>query len=475
MNPETRRTLVAWLVIVACAVAVIADQRGSDAAVGSEKISVRVAMRPDQRVFLRMADAFAAPDADPMVKSQLSGIEAQLQPVDPERPGDAVGQAVVLARIGELDAARELVESLHASIADGRVEAEPREREAVEAAVTAIAACASPSADALSDAQAEVLAETLGEGGHALVAMARGDRDALGARSLVGAGAMLVLALIAVAAIGLGLGGLAAIGVFAVLAGLGRVRGAGPPAVGRASVHAEVFAAWMVSYFAANRGIGWAVDRIEAWGMPRPSTEAMLALTLVVDAAALAFALWWGTRRGLTWRTLRAQVGLTPPRASDVLWGVVTYAMGIVFLAVGIGLALVLSALFGEGGFGGVSHPIQGLIADGSALGVFLSFVLAAVAAPIGEEIAFRGALYRNLRDTFGRTAPFVGALVATVAGSMLFAAIHPQGFIFIPVLGGLAVAFCISREWTGSINPAIVAHAINNAVMVGLNVVLLR
>jgi len=42
-------------------------------------------------------------------------------------------------------------------------------------------------------------------------------------------------------------------------------------------------------------------------------------------------------------------------------------------------------------------------------------------------------------------------------------------------VLGGLAVAFCISREWTGSINPAIVAHAINNAVMVGLNVVLLR
>ncbi|MFM8873567.1 MAG: lysostaphin resistance A-like protein, partial [Phycisphaerales bacterium] len=299
--------------------------------------------------------------------------------------------------------------------------------------------------------------------------------DALGARSLVGAGAMLVLALIAVAGIGLGLAGLAAIAVFAVLAALGRVRGAGPPAVGRASVHAEVFAAWMVSYFAVNRGIGWAVDRVEALGMPRPSTEAMLALTLVVDAAALAFALWWGTRRGLTWRTLRAQVGLTPPRVSDVLWGVVTYAMGIVFLAVGIGLALILSALFGEGGFGGVSHPIQGLIADGSGLAVLLSFVLAAVAAPIGEEIAFRGALYRNLRDTFGRASPLVGAVVASGVGCVLFAAIHPQGFVFIPVRGGLARAFCISREWTGSINPAIVAHAINNAVMVGLNVVLLR
>jgi len=132
------------------------------------------------------------------------------------------------------------------------------------------------------------------------------------------------------------------------------------------------------------------------------------------------------------------------------------------------------TALFGEGGFGGVSHPIQGLIADGSGLAVLLSFVLAAVAAPVGEEIAFRGALYRNLRDTFGRASPLVGAVVASLVGSVLFAAIHPQGFVFIPVLGGLALAFCISREWTGSINPAIVAHAINNAVMVGLNVVLL-
>ena len=137
---------MAWAVIVACAVMVIRDQRGPDPAPGSEKISVRVAMRPDQRVFLRMSDAFAAPDADPMVRSQLSGIEGQLQPIDPERPGDAVGQAVVLARIGKVDEARALVEDLHASIADGRVDAAPREREAVEAAVTAIAACASPSA-----------------------------------------------------------------------------------------------------------------------------------------------------------------------------------------------------------------------------------------------------------------------------------------------------------------------------------------
>jgi membrane protease YdiL (CAAX protease family) len=67
-----------------------------------------------------------------------------------------------------------------------------------------------------------------------------------------------------------------------------------------------------------------------------------------------------------------------------------------------------------------------------------------------------------------------VGVAVASLSTSVLFAAIHPQGFIFIPVLGGLALAFCIMREWRGSINACIVAHAINNFVVVTLNLVLL-
>jgi membrane protease YdiL (CAAX protease family) len=65
--------------------------------------------------------------------------------------------------------------------------------------------------------------------------------------------------------------------------------------------------------------------------------------------------------------------------------------------------------------------------------------------------------------------------VLATAVSSVVFAAIHPQGWTFIPVLGALAVAFCIAREWTGSINPAIVAHAINNFAMVMINVVLMR
>ena len=77
--------------------------------------------------------------------------------------------------------------------------------------------------------------------------------------------------------------------------------------------------------------------------------------------------------------------------------------------------------------------------------------------------------------------APFAGAgrvvssILAIGISSVIFAGIHPQGFIFVPVLGGLAVAFCIMREWRGSINPGMVAHAINNTVMITLNIILLK
>ena len=39
------------------------------------------------------------------------------------------------------------------------------------------------------------------------------------------------------------------------------------------------------------------------------------------------------------------------------------------------------------------------------------------------------------------------------------------------PVLAGMATGFAIGREWRGSIYASIVAHAVNNAVVLGLNV----
>jgi hypothetical protein len=148
--------------------------------------------------------------------------------------------------------------------------------------------------------------------------------------------------------------------------------------------------------------------------------------------------------------------------------------MALPLLGVGLLLAFLLSSMAGAGA-PQPSHPIQEIIAGAAAGELLLALLVAAVMAPVTEEVIFRGAFYRSLRDTLGRGAPFVGAVLATAVSSFVFAAIHPQGWTFIPVLGALAVAFCIAREWTGSINPAIVAHAINNFAMVMINVVLMR
>ena len=158
----------------------------------------------------------------------------------------------------------------------------------------------------------------------------------------------------------------------------------------------------------------------------------------------------------------------------DIVWGVVCWSMGIALLIVGVMLAVVLSNIFSDGQMR-ASHPVQQMVEESGATGLFLTYMIACVCAPIGEEIIFRGALYRNLRQSFGRWGAVGSVVIAIAVSSVLFAAIHPQGLIFIPVLASLAIAFCIMREWRGTINASIVAHAINNTVVLTLNVLMLR
>jgi membrane protease YdiL (CAAX protease family) len=55
----------------------------------------------------------------------------------------------------------------------------------------------------------------------------------------------------------------------------------------------------------------------------------------------------------------------------------------------------------------------------------------------------------------------------------VIFAAIHPQGLLFVPALGGLAVGFCLYREMRGSLIAPMVAHGINNAFTLALGLML--
>ena len=96
--------------------------------------------------------------------------------------------------------------------------------------------------------------------------------------------------------------------------------------------------------------------------------------------------------------------------------------------------------------------------------------------SPIGEEIFFRGLLHGALQERFG-------ARVAAVSEASLFALVHvchhglwlaATGWTFRPVSGvlwmllmfGTALVFSALRQRSGSLGPAIAAHASFNAAM---------
>jgi membrane protease YdiL (CAAX protease family) len=210
---------------------------------------------------------------------------------------------------------------------------------------------------------------------------------------------------------------------------------------------------------------------------PAPEAQQMgiagLAAQMLVMAIPLV-GLAWALRGGRSWSQVRQDVGLTSGGGvvREVGYGVLTWCAAVPLAAVGFVIAFILSALTGQS-VSDATHPIQEAIAEGGIAVRIALLVLAAVFAPLVEEIVFRGVLYRHLRERLGRLGQFASFMVAALASSALFAAIHPQGIVFAPILAGLGFAFCIARELRGSLIAPMVAHGINNALIVGLNVAL--
>ena len=98
---------------------------------------------------------------------------------------------------------------------------------------------------------------------------------------------------------------------------------------------------------------------------------------------------------------------------------------------------------------------------------VLAAYGLACIFAPVLEETMFRGALFHHLR---GRHSWFASA----VAVALMFAIIHPQGWLAIPVLCSIAMVLAALREWRGSIIAPMAAHAFNNFIAITLALALL-
>ena len=124
------------------------------------------------------------------------------------------------------------------------------------------------------------------------------------------------------------------------------------------------------------------------------------------------------------------------------------------WMAASIGAYLVFAALYA--GIFGV--PEQEDIAEGfGALPV--QILLIAIAAPVSEEILFRGMVFGGLRNHMPRIA---AALIAGV----IFGALHAiTGLSAVPPLVFFGFVLCLLYEKTGSIVPGILLHMLNNSV----------
>ena len=184
--------------------------------------------------------------------------------------------------------------------------------------------------------------------------------------------------------------------------------------------------------------------------------KAGLFLKVFALAIPLIAAVLWPRFRGLSWEQIRKSLGWNSGKgfATEVVSGVAGYLAGLPLIAIAMLLTLFLTK-FASGK--GPSHPIINEVST-DLWGALKLYLLASVWAPITEELLFRGAFFHHLRRRHGW-------LLSTAIVSFIFAAIHPQGYLGIPMLMTIAFILAALREWRGSLIAPIVGHALNNFV----------
>ncbi|MEK6234172.1 MAG: CPBP family intramembrane metalloprotease, partial [Planctomycetales bacterium] len=246
---------------------------------------------------------------------------------------------------------------------------------------------------------------------------------------------------------------------------------------GQGGVYAEAFAVWMMLFLGLSVGLGAVGSIIDLSGWEMGASGGVFLLSLSATA--------WPVLRGVPWRQVREDIGWTARGSQEWSWGLIGYAMALPLMFLGLLVMLELMAIFGQvpetaGGkaaFESVpipAHPIARMFVDSGWREFLLIFVTAAVIAPIVEETMFRGFLYRHLRESSNRFGPAASILGSAVFSSLVFAAIHPQGLMAVPVLAALASGFCLIREIRGSLVPCMVAHGVHNGLLIlGMSVLI--
>lgn len=478
--------LPAWLVIIAtCLLTIVMQHRmPSSAESGNEDQVGLTVMQMQGKHLVGVARLFS------MDAEVLSKVYDKAQgPLNIGTVGQRQRFIILAAELVGPDEARRQLEQLDAHIADPPV-GEPVQLSEAQAAVQRMLhqlyPAEPPDADA-ADATAgtagaalgiapidqDMLVEQLGWFGRLALAPPGGDDVAARDAALRPARIVAIL-VFSVATVGIAAGfvGLVGLILLIVLTLVGTLRSGLGSSRPHHAVYAETFAVWLVLFL---------VLQVLA-GLVATDSTAML-LTIIMFFASL-LALGWPVVRGISWPTVRRDVGLTLGRMPVVepCIGVGAYLATLPLLGIGLVLTLTLillqSAAAGEpptfAPSGGPAHPII-VYMSGSDLWPKLQILfLAAVAAPIVEETMFRGVLYRHLRDATNRFGLVLSVLLSASINGFVFAVIHPQGLVAVPALMSLALGMALVREWRGTLIPSMMIHGVSNGLVMGLLMIVL-
>jgi membrane protease YdiL (CAAX protease family) len=143
--------------------------------------------------------------------------------------------------------------------------------------------------------------------------------------------------------------------------------------------------------------------------------------------------------------------------------GIAGYLAGLPMIAVGCFISYVLIRLTGTPA---ASPLFQEL--NGGLFALIGLYGLSCIFAPFMEETMFRGVFLHHLRQ---RWRWIVSAPIVAV----IFALLHPQGWVAVPALASIAIVLAALREWRGSLIAPMAAHACHNFFVVTLALLLLR
>lgn len=211
----------------------------------------------------------------------------------------------------------------------------------------------------------------------------------------------------------------------------------------------------MVGFGISNIVLSGVILGLKAIGVPFQGVNFALLNTIL---AACIYGLSLLIVIGVPWlarkhSTNREELGLQRlPNWADI--GLAPLGFALYFLLTA-GILYVVTLVFPafdsnqmqETGFGNLYQRYE----------YILAFITLVVAAPVAEEILFRGYLYGKLR----KSAPI---WLASLITSLLFGAVHGQWNVAVDVFA-LSLVLCALREVTGSIWAGVLLHMMKNGV----------